>query len=515
MAAQAPPRQSRPWHRLGVAALAAVAGLVLLGAAPVSTVLTSSGARSRPGPTLAARTGSGVPELLKPAVTHEPDAYELLGVSCSSVKYCVAVGYGAGSSFAGGVAVPIQNGVPGKPILSKNSASVFHAVACVSATECIIAGSEPVSGQTAAQAVVWLLQGAKLSLLRQSTATHNLSADFTGATCRARTCEVVGNATYLTSAKAQAPIAVFGGIALRASPAADAVDVVDNDALGYASSVSCPAGPVCYVGGATAAGAGAEAYLSLSSGVIKGPFTQPGISGIDALTCPSFTSCGAAEVENLTFPQTAGFVEKLNQRSSGTPAMVAGSQLMLGIAEVNQLYYLAVGAENGGSWLTDLVTAAGKPRPPAGPGNGGYLQAVSCPVQTDCIAVGFTSDPNPHQPGGQSGVDGAIVRFPLRTAPSAPRLKVTGTGHTSVKLRITPPGSDGGARITGYGLAVTRCQPHHRPCRQKAVKTLTVSARTRTVTVPGLASKTTYYFEVRATNAIGTGPYSAKVRATT
>jgi hypothetical protein len=492
-------------HRRGSAVAAAAAGLALLLASQAVSYAAGSAAPAR------TTAGTGIPQVLTPRVTHEPYAYELLGVGCFSVKYCVAVGYGAGS-FTGGVAVPIRNGVPGKPVLSSNADSVFRAAACVSASECIIAGSEPAQGKTVAQAVVWLLQGSKLSLLPQSTATSNVTADFTGATCRSRTCEVVGNATYITSTKAEQPIGIFGGISLRGSPK---VDVVDNDALGYASSVSCPPGPVCFAGGATATGIGAEAYITLRNGEIKGPFAQPDISGIDGLACPSFTSCGAAEIENLTFPQTSGWVEKLNQLSSGKPVAVAGAQLMLGIAVLNQGYYLAVGAGSGGSWLTDLVTAAGKPRPAGGVAHDGYLQAVSCPVQTECIAVGFTTDPDTHQPGGVSGVDGAIAVFRLRTAPSAPGLSIAGTGHSSVTLRIDPPGSNGGAAVKSYDLAVTRCKPRHSGCLLEPVRTLTISGRTRSITVAHLATATTFYFEARAVNAIGPGPYSGRVHGRT
>jgi hypothetical protein len=465
------------------------------------------------GASATARTtaATGIPQLLTPRVTHEPEAYELLGVGCFSAKYCLAVGYGDGT-FTGGVAIPVKNGVPGKPILSTNSASIFRAAACVSASECIIAGSEPAQGKTVAQAVVWLLQGSKLSLLPQSTATSNVTADFTGATCRGRTCEVVGNATYITSTKAQEPIGIFGGITLRGSPK---VDAVDNDALGYASSVSCPPGPVCFAGGATTTGIGAEAYITLRTGVIRGPFAQPDVSGIDGLACPSFTSCGAAEVQNLTFPQTAGWVEKLNQLSRGKPAAVTGAQLMLGIAALNRGYYLAVGAGNGGSWLTDLVTASGKPRPAGGVDRDGYLQAVSCPLQTECVAVGFSPDSDTHQPGGSGGVDGAIAVFRLRTAPSAPSLKIAGRARSSVTLRIGPPASSGGAAVKRYDLTVSRCKPHHSGCLREPVRTLTVSGRTRIITISHLAASTTYYFEARAVNAIGAGPYSGRAHAKT
>jgi Fibronectin type III domain len=504
MAAHAPRTSSARWHwRSGAVALAAAAGLALF--------MTAQAVSSAAGATTRTTAATGIPELLTPRVTHEPDAYELLSVGCFSVKYCLAVGYGDGT-FTGGVAIPIRNGVPGKPILSSDSASIFRAAACVSASECIVAGSEPAQGKTAAQAVVWLLQGSKLSLLPQSTATSNVSADFTGATCRGRTCEVVGNATYITSTKAQQPIAIFAGITLRGSPK---VDAVDNTALGYASSVSCPKGPVCFAGGATTAGIGAEAYITLRDGEIRGPFAQPDVSGIDGLACPSFTSCGAAEVENLTFPQTSGWVEKLNQLSSGKPAAVTGAQLMLGIAVLNQGYYLAVGAGEGGSWLTDLVTASGKPRPAGGVARDGYLQAVSCPAQTECVAVGFSPDSDTHQPGGSAGVDGAIAVFRLRTAPSAPGLNIAGRTRSSVTLRIGPPASNGGATVRSYDLVVTRCKPHHSGCLQQPVRKLTSSGRTRSITISHLASSTTFYFEARAVNAIGAGPYSGRVHART
>jgi hypothetical protein len=496
-------------RRSGIAVFAAVLGLALLAVAP--GVSYAAGVAH---PRVADKgAGSGVPQLLTPTVKHEPDAYELLGVGCYSVKYCVAVGYGAGT-FKGGVAVPIKNGVPGKPILSPDSSSVFRAAACVSTSECIIVGDEVVGAAPDTTALVWLLQGTKLTALPQSTAVDYITGYFDGAACRGTTCEVVGNATYLTSTKAEQPIALFAGLKLRGSPVKDPVDEVQNDALGYASSVSCPAGPVCWVGGATAAGQGAEAWFSPTSGEIRGPFGQASVSGIDGLACLSYSACGAAEIQNITFGQTAGWVERLNQRSDGTPALVTGAQLMLGIAALNPSYYLAVGSSSGDDWLADLMSAAGKPGKPVLWPHEGYLQAISCPVQTECIAVGFTDDPSTEQPGGVSGVDGAIELFHLRTAPSAPGLKVTGKTGSSVRLRIAAPGSNGGVTITSYDLVVTRCKPHHSGCQQEAVKTLRLSGRARTVTVPHLAAKTAYYFKVRAVNAIGAGPYSAQVHGT-
>jgi hypothetical protein len=503
----------KPARRRGLAIGAAAA---LLAAAPAWVSPALGYAAGSTFDTAAhAAAGSGTPQLSTPIVTHEPYAYELRGVGCFSVKYCLAVGYGDGT-FTGGVAIPIKNGVPGKAILSSNAASTFNAVACVSTSECIIAGGQPAEGQTTDQAVVWLLQGTKLTLLPQSTDTDNVTAQFLGATCVSRTCELVGDATYLTNTKAEEPIGLFGELTLRGSPS---VDVVDNDALGYASSVSCPPGPVCFVGGATVTGLGAEGYISVSGrsrGDIEGPFAQSSVSGIDGLACQSYIACGAAEVENLsTFGQYAGWVERLNQHSDGTPVPVPGAQLMFGVAVLNLSYYLAVGSSNGNEWLADLVTAAGKPVRATIAAHAGYLQAVSCPVQTECVAVGFTNDPSSKQPGGKSGVDGAIALYRIKTAPSAPGLKVTGRTSSSLTMRITPPGSDGGVAIKSYDLVVTRCEPHHSGCKQELVATLKLAASKHSISVRHLAASTTYYAEVRAVNAIGAGPYSGRVRGRT
>ena len=135
-------------------------------------------------------------------------------------------------------------------------------------------------------------------------------------------------------------------------------------------------------------------------------------------------------------------------------------------------------------------------------------------MQTECIAVGFTKDPSTKQPGGVAGVDGAIEILRLRTAPSVPGLKVAGKTTSSVRLRITAPSSNGGVAVTSYDLVVSRCKPHHSGCRAGESQDTYLSGRSRAVTVTHLAPKTTYYFEIRAVNAIGAGPYSAKVHAT-
>ena len=489
--------------------LLAVATLALALALAGSGVGYAVGVHRDPGGHVAA--ASSAPELLRPTVTHEPYAYELLGVGCYSPNYCVAVG-GGGGTFTGAVAVPIKNGKPGKPILWNTPDSEFSAAACVSASECVLAGAEQPEGSSSEQAVAWLLRGTKLTLLSQTTATNNLMAGFRAADCySAKACLLAGDATYLNASKAQISAGVFGEVTLGSKPS---IDVVDNTRLPFAEAVSCPSAKLCYLGGSNGA-AGAEGIFYPRGGDINGPFAQPTVTDISGLACASREACGASEQESSSLGEGAGWVELLNEKSKGTPHAVSGSQYMWGIATLNQSYYLAVGSSIGDTWLTDLVTAAGKPLAVAEYKEGGYLQGVSCPVQTECVAVGFTTDPNPDQPGGVDGVDGAIAVFHLKTAPSAPRLKVTGTTGSSVTLRITPPSSDGGAAVTSYHVQVTRCKPHHKACQQQAVTTVKASGTAHAVTVRHLASHTTYYFKATATNAIGTGPYSSRVHGTT
>jgi Fibronectin type III domain len=484
---------------------AAASGLALaLAAGGVSYAV---GARSYPA--VHAMAASKAPELLKPTVTHEPDAYELLGVGCYSPSYCVAVGGGDGT-FTGGVAVPIKNGKPGKPILWNTPDSSISTAACISASECVLAGEEPAGSSE--QAVAWLLRDRKLTLLTQTNATNNVMAGFRSADCfSAKQCLVAGDATYLNASKAQISAGVFGEVTLGSKPS---IEVSDNTSLPFADAVSCPSAALCYLGGSNGE-AGAEGTFYPKNGDIDGPFAQPTVTDISGLACTSRKACGASEQESSSLGEGAGWVELLNGKSNGTPHAVSGSQYMWGIADVNQSYYLAVGSSMGDTWLTDLVTAAGKPLAVGSYKESGYLQGVSCPVQTECIAVGFTTDSNPDQPGGLDGVDGAIMVFHLKTAPSAPRLKVTGTTGSSVTLRITPPSSDGGTKVTSYHLLVTRCKPHKKACQQQSVTTVKVSGTAHSVTVRHLASHTTYYFEATASNAFGTGPHSARVHGKT
>jgi hypothetical protein len=503
-----------PRHGGRAVAIIAIAGLPCLGlvsgpvAASAAHVTSSS----------VAATHHGVPELLAPKVLHVPDAYEMQGVSCVSATHCVAVGYGDYTSkvVAKGVLVPITDGKTGKPLVSTAIQSLYYGVSCITATKCVVAGQVQPTSSSGLVAELWLWNGHKLAPIRQTTATNVESSGFRGVACMtAITCVADGNAEHDTSLGGKnQPIAVLGVASLKGSPTDD---VVLNDAAGYAAGATCPTTSICYIGASTLAGTGDEVR------VFHGPkgydlhgTAQPDLAGLEGIACVSVHSCEASgDSSTETFGIYHGWLDHIDGFAPGSPHELLGTQQMFATATVNHSYYLSVGYASGVDWVTDLVSAAGKPGAIGGLDDGGYLQGVTCPVQTQCVAVGFTNDSNPKQPGGQHMVDGAIAIFHLKTAPSAPRVTVKAATHTSETVRITPPSSDGDVAISSYRLAVTRCKPHHAACTLEPVRSVHVNPGKLTLTVRGLSANTTYYFAATATNAIGTSPSSTRVHRKT
>ena len=93
---------------------------------------------------------------------------------------------------------------------------------------------------------------------------------------------------------------------------------------------------------------------------------------------------------------------------------------------------------------------------------------------------------------------GATVLVPV-TAPAAPT--VTGSTPATNALRITfTPGANGGSPVTGYTIQCVSTD---------GGTTRTATGTGSPVTVTGLTATKSYHCRVRATNAIGTSPYSS------
>jgi len=70
----------------------------------------------------------------------------------------------------------------------------------------------------------------------------------------------------------------------------------------------------------------------------------------------------------------------------------------------------------------------------------------------------------------------------------------------------TAPGNNGGSAITGYKITAVQMTAGGTPTGVTVAATAAATARTVSVTLPGGS----YRFEVRATNAVGDSPASAR-----
>ena len=102
----------------------------------------------------------------------------------------------------------------------------------------------------------------------------------------------------------------------------------------------------------------------------------------------------------------------------------------------------------------------------------------------------------------------AASATPQQTAPSAPQSLAATGGSGSVSLTWKPPASNGGATVTGYivyqGIS---------PGGEDATPLASNVTATR-FTHRGLVKGTTYYFTIRAVNAVGVSPPSNEATAT-
>uniref|UniRef100_UPI0039831D4C fibronectin type III domain-containing protein n=1 Tax=Lapillicoccus sp. TaxID=1909287 RepID=UPI0039831D4C len=91
---------------------------------------------------------------------------------------------------------------------------------------------------------------------------------------------------------------------------------------------------------------------------------------------------------------------------------------------------------------------------------------------------------------------------PAATVPTAPAAPTAVAGNASATLSWAPPTSDGGSPVTGYEVLVST--------GTTVVSTITaIPAADTSRVITGLADATTYTFQIRALNAIGTGALSA------
>jgi hypothetical protein len=160
-----------------------------------------------------------------------------------------------------------------------------------------------------------------------------------------------------------------------------------------------------------------------------------------------------------------------------------------------------------------------------GDGEGGFGPAVDFPagwgasalatgdVDADGypdLAVADVLSDNPDPELGDPDPGPGAVSVLLNTtsrAPAAPSIGVATAGSGAATVSWTAPVSDGGSPIVGYVVTPFVAGVSQGP------RYVVGTATTHTVT--GLANGTTYRFKVRAWNAIGVSPFSARSNAVT
>ncbi len=172
---------------------------------------------------------------------------------------------------------------------------------------------------------------------------------------------------------------------------------------------------------------------------------------------------------------------------TGLAAQVDEAEVLLTWDDLGAPYTYRVAAD-GTAVATPHTAGAVVPAPPAGEARSYEVVTVDAWGQSG-PAVG-------------TRVVGTAPEPPAAAAPGAPVIGQPTRGNGSATVRWSPPAVDGGAAVTGYTVSV------HQGTTTLAPRAAAAGATSLTVT--GLTNGTPYTFSVTATNAVGTGPASAR-----
>jgi Bacterial Ig-like domain (group 3) len=330
---------------------------------------------------------------------------ELSAVSCPSSGSCVSVGT---YRTAAGVNQDLIEALVGGTWSVQHPSPDVNArtnelagVSCSSTTSCMAAGHYNNNGVAQSLTIVLAPHGSwdVVSSPDKGTSTNQ----FAGVSCpRATTgqCEGVGYFNQVINGYAdvapQALAEAWSGTAWSMVTAADALDpdVAVND-------VACPSSTSCTAVGSYESPSGTRQVFieGLASGTwttVPGPGPSATANDLDAVSCPSTTSCVAVGYYATTKTDQA-LVEKFSGAAwsvSPSPDEGTGYNQLNGVSCPSAGGCVAVGFYTAGSAERVLIETLANgswtltPSPPL-TASSSYLESVSCPSSTLCVAVGY------------------------------------------------------------------------------------------------------------------------------
>ena len=185
-------------------------------------------------------------------------------------------------------------------------------------------------------------------------------------------------------------------------------------------------------------------------------------------------------------------------------------EVVAGVGALTVSWTRVADADNGGSAITGYTATASSGDEDASAECTAAANGTTCTI--DGLAAGTTFDVTVHARNAVgSGPASEPVTATTPTAPTAAPTNVevaVGAGVVTASWDAVAEADDGGSPITGYTATAT-------PPDDGTSAECTASATETTCTIDGLAAGTTFDVTVRADNAVGAGPASDPVQATT
>ncbi|HLH46649.1 MAG TPA: hypothetical protein VKV25_05770, partial [Acidimicrobiales bacterium] len=342
--------------------------------------------------TLLAGGPAGADSALVTPTADAPVPAPLYAVSCTSASFCMAVGDYAGTSGAAQTLAEVYNGTSWSRTTTVNPAATADnklvGVSCVSTSFCVAVGyyiGPNGSAQTLAETYNGTSWSQATTVNPSATASNTLAA----VSCSSSSfCVAVGY--YMLGSYAQTLAEIYNGSSWSQAATVNPAATASNELVG----VSCTAVSFCVAVGYYGASSAAQTLAEIYNGTSWSQAATANPSANDALYAVSCVSTSFCVAVGYNPPQTLAEVYNGSSWSQSATVNPAANDELLGVSCTSSSFCMAVGyggafgvavtvAEtyNGTSW-TSLSPAS-----PDGI-SGDALYATSCPSSGTCLAVG-------------------------------------------------------------------------------------------------------------------------------